>query len=302
MKMLRILPKRVLLYMFVSVALYSCKKGNTEAVTIDADELEKVAHTDMQYYDFDKIRDLHDFFDSIQAGHEIPLWSSGDDSSAVKELSDCIERINGFRKGSYKYYPDSLVKECIDLLGHECAISYNHGGCPDLSYAEWFLMMAAFYSPDITCLVHMQTPNHCAGIQNFGHTYNGGPWWSYVLLKRNKGYEVRRIGSDETRIEKIFQIEDGDNLYYLCSNNQLLEFIQILYWVKDPDTIVQVAQCDSLPAYPESDYDECFYNPNQRTWHCCNVDNKTGNRIPVTEKPSLALVLNKDKSYFIESQ
>ena len=292
---------RVMFYMFVSMALYSCKKGNTEAETDDTDNLEEVTHADMQYYDFDKVRDLQEFFDSIRTEHGIPLWSPGNDSSSVKELSDCIERINGFRKGSYKYYPDSLVKECIDLLGHECAINYNHGGCPDLSYAEWFLMMASFYSPDITCLVHMQTPNHCAGVQNFGNSYNGNPW-SYVLLKRSKGYEVRRIGGDGTRIEKIFQIEDGDNLYYLCSNNQFLGFMQILYWVKNPDNTVQVTQCDSLPTISGTDYDECFYNPEQRTWHCCNVDKKTGNRIPVTEKPSLALVLNRDKSCFIEGQ
>ena len=86
-----------------------------------------------------------------------------------------------------------------------------------MTYAEWFLMLVAFYSPDITCLVHMQTHNHQAGILNFGSSYNYNPWWSYVFLKRSKGFEVRRIREDETKIDKIFQLEDAENrLYYLC--------------------------------------------------------------------------------------
>lgn len=289
--------------LIVATVIYSCKKVEQTTVE-DEEDIDEVIHTEMQYFDFDKVNDLTAFFDSISNEHGIPRWSPDDDEDYIKGLSKCIEHIECFRQGECKYYPDSLVKQCISFLGHDCAVIANHSPGVDLTYAEWFLMLTAYYSPDITYLVQMQTPNHKAGILNFGSSYNFNPWWCYTLLKRSKGFEVRRIGGDETKVDKIFQIVANDNqLYYLCSNNSsMFEFLQVLFWDKGDNGIVLVSQCDSLPVDKWDDFEECYYNPDQMAWYCCNVDKNSGKRIPISQKPAMVLKLDGDKSCFTKKK
>ncbi len=180
---IKALPRWLACVILMSVILSGCKKCNTDS---DMDDEYEVVHADMRYFDFDKVGDLSAFFDSIRGKHTIPIWAEEDEEFIEKDVLGCIKRIEGYRQGKTKYYPDSLVRRCIDFFGFECAIINNHAIGVDMTYAEWFLMLAAYYSPDITCLVHMQTPNHCAGIQNFGSQYNYNPWWSYIFLKRKK--------------------------------------------------------------------------------------------------------------------
>lgn len=284
----------------MSVILNGCKKGDIDSV-VDDEEYE-VVHTDMQYFDFDKVENLSVFFDSIRREHPIPMWIEEDDEIIEKDVLGCIKRIESYRHGTNKYYPDSLVRRCIDFFGFDSAIIDNHGHGIDMTYAEWFLMMAAYYSPDITCLVHMQTPNHRAGVQNFGSQYNYNPWWSYVFFKRNKGFEVRRINGDYTKIERIYQLQDENNrLYYLCSNNtSIVGFQQILFWEKNEEDIICVAQCDSLSGSCKADFEDIYFNLEQKVWHYCKEDRQSGNLIPVSETPALRLCLDGKESRFIQ--
>lgn len=183
------------------------------------DDEEKIIHAKMMYYDFDKIDNLESFFDSILAKHPIPIWLPEEDKTTQK-VKECIAKIGEFRKGIKQFFPDSLVSECLKSIGFNTAIVNNHGPeYTDMVYGECLMMCAAFYSPDITCLVEMQTPDHCAGIFNYGTSYNQQPWWSYLFLKRAKGYEVICLG-DFVVVRSIFQLEDSQNRkYYLCSNN-----------------------------------------------------------------------------------
>lgn len=281
----------------------SCNSTKVESVTDEEDEYE-IIHAEMQYFDFDIIKDLPAFFDSISSIHGIPRWSPNDDETYIKGLSKCIERIDAFRKSDSKYFPDSIVRRCINSLGYNCAVIDNHGPGVDMTFAEWFLMLVAFYSPDITCLVHMQTPNHQAGVLNFGSSYNYNPWWSYIFLKREKGFEVRRIKENEIKIEKIFQIvDDNHRLYYLCSNNQSqMEFLQVLYWVRDKNDVLIVAECDSLPVDEKIVFEKCYYNPEKKAWYCCNIDKQSGKLIPISDRPTLILKLNGDKSIITNKQ
>ena len=270
--------------------------------TNEEDDFESgVIHTDMEYFDFDAVADLSQFFDSIANEHGIPIRDLGDEDSGDKLVFDCIKRIEQYRNGIQKFYPDSLVRRCIDMLGGECAYLDNHACYVNLSYAEWFLMLVAYYSPDITYLVDMQTPNHRAGVLNFGSTYNFSPWWSYLFFKRHKGYEVRMINGDDTRIDKIFQMSDEDGqTYYLCSNNMgVLYFLQVLYWEKSEDELMTVAQCDRLNTEDVGEFEEFYYNPDEKAWYCCNRDKLTDKLIPVSETPILVIDLDKDKSRFI---
>ena len=293
-------PKKCLLLVLLvlMMTMTGCRKTVVTAPADENDDGEEVVHTEMRYFDFDSVSDLPSFFDSISIVHDIPIRDMGDDEG--KYLSDCIKRIEGYRKGRYKFYPDSLVKQCIAILGHECAFINNHGPNVDMTYAEWFLMLAAYYSPDITCLVNMQTPDHKAGVLNFGSTYNYSPWWSYLFLKRENGFEVRRIREDSVRIERIFQIEDDNGrLYYLCSNNMdMLVFLQVLYWVREEGDVMLVAECDSLPARPDADFETLYYNPDLHVWYCCNLDEHTEKLIPVSDKPAMSLELDGANSRF----
>lgn len=293
---LKYIAKWLLLCAVGIVILGGCKNSETSS-----EEVYEIVHADMQYFDFDCVSSLSLFFDSIFNEHGLPVRDIDEDESFREEIAVCIERLEGYRKGKYKYYPDSLVRSCINVFGHECAFLANHASDLDMTYAEWFLMLSAFYSPDITCLVHMQTPNHYAGIQDFGSQYNDSPWWSYLFLKREKGFEVRRIMGDETRIEKIYQLEDNKHrLYYLCSNNiSNLEFLQVLFWVKDSCDVVLAAQCDSLPQNYKAGFEDIYFDPKQRVWHYCKEDKESGKLIPVSDAPALRLCLDGLNSRFI---
>lgn len=305
MKLFNSFAKWVLLPLFILISLNSCKKDNTPSSNVvnnnevNNDEYEdEVTHAKMQYFDFDTVENLTLFFDSLRNKHGIPVRDiNGDEESTI---FDCIEAIEQFRDKQSLYYPDTKVKHCIRLLSFECGYLANHIVEFDMAFAEWFLMLAAFYSPDITYLVHMQTPNHCAGIHNFGSAYNDSPWWSYIFLKRSKGFEVRRLGEDNVKINKIFQIVDEKNrLYYLCSNNESrVEFLQFLFLVEDDEHISLVAECNQLPIDEDTEFEECYYNPDQHAWYCCNRDNSSGKLIPISEHPVLTLKLDGKKSCF----
>ena len=305
MKLFNSFAKWVLLPLFILISLNSCKKDNTPSSNVvnnnevNNDEYEdEVTHAKMQYFDFDTVENLTLFFDSLRNKHGIPVRDINEDERT--NIFNCIERIDGYRKGLHKYYPDSQVREVINRLSYECAYAANHEVVFDMAFVEWFLMLAAYYSPDITYLVQMQTPNHRAGILNLGSEYNYAPWWSYIFFKRDMGYEVRRVRGENIRIDKLFQIEDEEHrIYYLCSNNQYILFLQMLYWAKNDEENVLVADCDELPINPDDEYDECYYNPEQQAWYLCNIDRRTGTLKPIIEKPVLSLKLDGANSRFV---
>ena len=299
MNLLKSITKRSLYFVACVAILSSCKHGETSSEEEYEDE---IVHVDMQYFNFDKVNNLSQFFDSISNKHGLPIRNFVWEESAQKEISSCIDRLEGYRNGKSKYYPDSLIRECINTLSHECAFLANHASDLDMTYAEWFLMLAAYYSPDITCLVHMQTPDHRAGIHNLGSRYKFAPWWSYLFLKKKKGFEVRRLKDDYIKIERIYQLQDKMNrLYYLCSNQtSVVEFQQILFWVKNEDEIIYVTQCDSLPGSSKINHEEIYFNPEQKVWYYCKVNRESGKIIPVSETPALRLCLDGNESRFIQ--
>ena len=199
---------------------------------------DEVIHANMTYFNFDSIQNLVSFFEDIKLKHtQIAFY---DDEKSI--LDTCILQIDKYRNGLCKYYPDALVRMSLGILGHESASNYNHGDGVDLTYAEWFLMLVAYYSPDITYMVHRHSPDYLVGVRNFGQEYNYNPWWSYLFFKRQKGYEVRAIGGDYSLITKLFQL-DGSNhkKYYLCSNNSSeLSFIHYLYTFDRNGKLVEV--------------------------------------------------------------
>lgn len=264
------------------------------------DEAEYI-HAEMMYYNFDQIDNLSVFFDSIRNEHGTSIRNWVWEEYAQTEVVECIEKIEKYRKGQYRYYPDSLVSSLLGTFSLECAYIANHFDGYDMTFAEWFLMCAAYYSPDITYLVQMQTSNHKAGILNLGSAYNYNPWWSYIIFKRNKGFEVRRIKDDDVLIEKIFQIQDEDGrLYYLCSNNTEMCFLQQLYWVKEDDNIVLVKELDTYPQNLNLNFDELYYDPNLKKWYYCKKNNDASKYLRVSETPALCLKLDGRNSCFIQ--
>ena len=261
------------------------------------DDEEKIIHAKMMYYDFDKIDNLESFFDSILAKHPIPIWLPEEDKTTQK-VKECIAKIGEFRKGIKQFFPDSLVSECLKSIGFNTAIVNNHGPeYTDMVYGECLMMCAAFYSPDITCLVDMQTPDHCAGIFNYGTSYNQQPWWSYLFLKRAKGYEVICLG-DFVVVRSIFQLEDSQNRkYYLCSNNYSpLEFNQWLFWVKGENEICRVAECHEAPT--DSNVESFYFDKNRLIWKYAKWDENRQQLIATGEKSAMRLYLDGEKSSF----
>lgn len=297
-KYIKITLSCILLSLFIGC---QNKNGQPENDEDDKDYV-VIRHLDMHYFNFDLVDNLSLFFDSISNEHEIPIRDIVWEEYAKNAISNGIERLEGYRKGNYKYYPDSLIKECIGTLGFECAFNANHACELDMTYAEWFLMLAAFYSPDISYVVHMQTPDHHAGVFNFGQHYNDNPWWAYIILKREKGFEVQSMG-EETKIRSIFQLEnDSHRKYYLCSNNlSCHEFLQRLYWVKDDGNIVQVAECTESPIKESSIFDNntYYFNKNNLMWQYCKINKHTGTLSPIKGTATMTLKLDGKNSCFI---
>ena len=270
--------------------------GIADTTTID-DEDERIVHAKMGYYDFDQIENLVSFFDSILAKHPIPIWLPEEDKTTQK-VKECIAKIEEFRKGTKQFFPDSLVSECLKSISFNTAIVNNHGPeYTDMVYGEYLMMCAAFYSPDITCMVEMQTPDHCAGIFNYGTSYNRQPWWSYLFLKRKKGYEAICLG-DFVAVRSIFQLEDAQKQkYYLCSdNNTSLEFNQWLYWVKGEDDIRRVAECHKAPM--EGDVESYYFDKNRLIWKFAKWDETKQQLISTSDKPAMTLRLDGERSGF----
>lgn len=256
----------------------------------------EIKHTALRYCDFDSIGNLRVFFDSIEKEHDIPIRESMRDDGDSELLSDCIQCIERYRQGSAKFYPDSLVRLCIDVLGCECAIFANHSSPLDMSYAEWFFMCAAYYAPDISYLVDMQSPDHRTGIMNLGQSYNDAPWWAYFVCKRQKGYEIKFLG-EETKINSLFQLEDEHKRrYYLCSNNDLN--LQVLYFAKDDDGMIEVAKTRQMPKAKNVCFDTYYFNAKELSWYFCKWDRDKQQRIKVCEQPCMKLNLRGEETEF----
>lgn len=270
--------------------------GIADTTTISDDD-ERIVHAKMGYYDFDQIENLVSFFDSILAKHPIPIWLPEEDTTNQR-VKRCVARIEAYRKGKAQFFPDTLISECLRSISFNTAIVNNHGPeYTDMVYGECLMMCAAFYSPDITCLVEMQTPDHCAGIFNYGTSYNRQPWWSYLFLKRKKGYEAICLG-DFVAVRSIFQLEDAQKRkYYLCSdNNTSLEFNQWLYWVKGEDDIRRVAECHKAPM--EGDVESYYFDKNRLIWKYAKWDETKKQLISTSDKPAMTLRLNGERSGF----
>lgn len=278
-------------------SIVNIKEISIADTTIISEEGERIVHAKMGYYDFDQIENLVSFFDSILVKHPMPIWLSEEDS-INQDVKRCIVRIEAYRKGKTQFFPDSLVSKCLRSISFNTAIVNNHGPeCTDMVYGESLMMCAAFYSPDITCLVDMQTLDHCAGIFNYGTGYNDQPWWSYLFLKRKKGYEAICLG-DYVAVRSIFQLEDTQKRkYYLCSdNNTSLEFNQWLYWVKGEDDIRRVTECHKAPM--EGEGESYYFDKNRLIWRHAKWDEAKLQLIATSESPVMVLHLDGKNSRF----
>lgn len=294
--------------------LTSCKKNtpqesllqNTTANTIKSNNTivknnndSSVSHTTMSYFHFEQVTDLTVFFDSIASKNHIPGSSDNAESATyIHDFKQCIKDIDEYRQGKRKFYPDKHVSQCLNSLGFYAAQIEDHATSIDLTYSEWFMMCAAYYAPDITCLVHMQSADHHIGVRNFGQEYNYNPWWCYVFIAREKGYEVQCL-KDFSKTRSLFTLQKQGKTYYLLSNNfNPLEFTQYLYGEDKTGRISKLAECLEAPNNCEQEFNTYYFNKNNYEWYYCLWDDKLNQRERVTNQPALQLILNGEKSKF----
>lgn len=278
-------------------------KALAETCITYATEYDTVRHAKLQYFDFDSIDDLTGYFRTLVAEYPIANWNE-EDCDVNKKALECVAAVDAYRKGERRFYPDTLVRECISSMGFNIAAVNNHGtDLTDLALAEWVMMCAAYYSPDITCLVETQTPDHHAGYYNFGEAYNPGPWWAYLLVKRAKGYEVVGLG-DFVKVRSIFQLaDDRGRTYYLCANNlDAVEFGQWLFWAKDADNYVRVAELHDAPQRGgDADSERYYFDKTKLIWKFAEED-ASGRLVATDEAPALRLTLDGENSKFVENR
>lgn len=264
---------------------------------------EDIVHLDMTYYDFDKVKDLTAFFDTIIDKHGTMLEDYYHDGHQNDDLKICIEQIDRYRKGTRKFFPDSLASSCISNLGGQCAQVINHYTGVDLTFSEWFMMCVAYYTPDITCLVQTQTPDHHAGFYNFGCSYNGNPWWSYMFVKRRKGFEVRRVNADYVALTGVYQLEDDkQRKYYLFSNNFSTSFfLQELFYVNG-DSAEKVAEMKDYPVSEDHMTQSLYFNKKEMMWYQCADEESTEAKHILNDKKTVQLILDGRNSRFITKE
>lgn len=284
--------------MTVMLALAGCQPHKQNFS--EEEEWAAISHAEMQYMDFDKVDDLLAFFDSVAEDHPLVKWMPEEDF-AEEQARRCIVQIDFYRKGERRYFPDSLVRDCMSSMGFNIAAIDNHSGPEgtDLVYAEYFMMCAAFYATDITCLVETQTPDHCAGYYNFGRSYNPNPWWPYVFLKREKGFEVVLL-RDYSTVNSIYQLTDARNrTYYLCSNN--VEAFGICQWLvmKTEDGGYQMVDSyDNSSLLGENENYTYYFDQENLVWKYVREDKTTGKLIPISDEPAMRLLLDGERSRF----
>lgn len=293
---------------------FSCRNGSlpkegndtelndSDSVNVIDDEyVEETYHIKMGYYNFDKVKDLTLFFDSIINNHGTMIRQYRDEDPN-HDVRLCISQIDKYRKGERAFYPDSLVSNCIGHLGGECAYVSNHYTGVDLTFSEWFMMCAAYYAPDITCLVQTQTPDHRAGFYNFGRQYNGNPWWSYIFLKQKKGFEVRRVGDDDMELTGVYQLEDKKHTtYYLFSNNfTTSSFWQELYMMNG-NGIEKVLEIDKFPVGENEMSADVYFDTKEAIWYQ-GAWEETDVFHQIEDRQKMRLILDGKKSRYIMIQ
>lgn len=304
---------RYICLLVLLTVLWGCHNQTKEAersndtimnVLIEADityalDGDTARHTVLKYIDFDTIEDLPGFFHILSSKYPIVKWG-GDEDEIDMVIDSCIAKIDAYRRGKERFYPDSLVRHCMNYMGFNIAATNNHSPeMADFVLAEWVMMCAAYYSPDITYLVETQTPNHKAGFYNFGQSYNGAPWWSYLFVKREKGYQVFCLG-DYVKVRSIFQLSDEQNrTYYLCSNSLTsVEFYQSLFWAKDDNTYLRVAECNTAPLKNTAEYLRYYFDPKSLIWKYAREEQGTDKLIATDDPPVLRLILDGENSCF----
>lgn len=286
-------------FVIIMPFLLSCSGSRAE--NDDAVSQYATVHAEVSYFDFDQVDSLLPFFDSIAGEYGFFYHGDEQDEGGYEKVRRCITDVERYRRGEARYYPASVVRDVLAELSFSAAYCANHGYEDfNLVFCEWFLMCVAYYAQDITCLVNMQTPDHRAGVLNFGSPYNNAPWWSYVILRRRKGFEAQCLG-DESKITSIFQLEDNvSQRYYLCSNNTSPHvFCQELYWVKDDDVVVHVAGTAMAPVNGLVDFETYYFDVRNLSWRYCQWGGKHGDeRIAVSAVPALTLQLCGESSSF----
>lgn len=308
MEIIRPVKNRILILFAVSALLVGCHQPSSSS-PVETDNVmelsslcdtlvlygDTIYHAPMRYWDFDKVDSLFDFFDSVCVEH--PCYVLEEHEQLLYDLGDCIEQLEAYRQGKRRYYPDRLVNHCIKWLELDWEVCCrNYEWQNDLCFIEWFLMCAAYYSPDLTWFVEGQTPDHCAGFCNLGNPYTATPYVPYVFLKRDKGFEVKCIG-DRTEVWSIYQLADEqDRTYYLCSHNMPTHFGQWLYWRTDQGDYHRVAEYTDAPDECEGN-DLFYFDPKKHIWKYSKID-ENGDLKALRDEPAFRLILDGDNSRF----
>lgn len=274
-----------------------------DIVYADPESGDTVRHARMKYYDFDSVKNLIGFFDALSTRYPVVKWS-GEEDNIDEVVHECIVQIDSYRNGERLNYPDSLVNYCFNYMGFNIAAVNNHSpDIADLVLAEWVMMCAAYYSPDINCLVENKSPDSQAGYYNFGSSYNPIPWWPYLFLKRQKGYEVMFLG-DYFAVHSIHKLlDEKENVYYLFSDHHTpYSFDQWLFWVDESRLIRKVAECHEEVGDDETEQVKLLYEQNELIWKYYNLERKKGRLIPFGEGQEMRLVLDGVNSKFVKSK
>lgn len=288
--------------------LYGCQKSfssdSTEtddliALTSWADTTvcygDTVIHAPMQYWDFDMVDSLQEFFDNLMSKHPLVVWDER--KSLMGDVGECICQLEAYRSGECSTYPDSLISSCLLALESNWEVCYREFGMKeDYCFIDWFMMCVAYYSPVLPWVIEEQTPDNCAGYINIGNPYVATPCCCYLFLQRDKGFEVKCLGKNSMALE-MFQLSDEqDRTYYICSYNIPSMFGQWVYWKTEQGEYLKVAEYTNTPEECEGN-DIFLFSPEKLWWQSAYV-NDDGDLIAICEEPALRLFIDGANSHF----
>ena len=143
-----------------------------------------------------------------------------DKENSVAAIRDLADKLQSYKDGCQKYFPDKELNAVLSHLLHEIAYADNHADWlipRDFIIFPRLLEIAASLCPDICRMATYTSPNKNVGIITIESGYNSQYDFTAVIAETEDAYSIHYLPQSFCRINKIRHVGSSDyrELYLL---------------------------------------------------------------------------------------